>query len=511
MSNSFENDESFFANFEKRTYSYKMPLKIIFKLITDLRILTIERTPPIHKVTKDFYNQYSAIIELIDPFFKNLRKDELIYLFYTFIIQNSKTIEYFLNICDIMNKIIKHFFYFRRLDYNGYIQTRTYKNTYFQQYLIKRSKFENIFNPEKPINKRKLDIDDSTYFKYFPMKCIYIEQKLEKQKLEKQKSEKEKSENPDKEKPDDCLYGKLCPFAHNDNEIYYHPLIYKKISCIHKNINDCDKKEQCHFYHENSEKMESEIDFTDDNIISLISKIQDIYEKASNEQKYMNEEIRSEYYIPSEFNPLTYKTHKCPLNLLCKLPVNQCLNYHDNKNDRRRPFQTYNAEFCENVFNLKAKKLIKGKTCPNNDDCKKCHNKFELMYHPDKFRKIKCPLIKKGRKCENRLICPFIHDDDIEESLNDTETKNKTMIISNAKIIQKYYLKLMNDYYKAAKEYKNELNECYQLHKCPVCHKHIMLKEKSYNICDNGLVCCDECSKMKKKDEFINIKIKLEK
>ena len=489
MSNfGLDNEESFFANFEKRTYSYKMPLKIIFKLITDLRILTIERTPPIYKVTKDFYNQYSAIIEIIDPYFKNLRKDELIYLFYAFIIQNSKTIEYFLNICDIMNKIIKHFFYFRKLDYRGYIQTRTYKNTYFQQYLIKRSKFENIFNPEKPIFKnRKLDIDDSTYFSYFPMKCLYVEQKLE-----------------------DCLYDDLCPFAHCDDEINYHPLIYKKIACIYKNIEDCEKKEKCHFYHENSEKMESEIDFTDDNIISLISKIQDIYEKTSNEQKYINEEIRNEYFIPSEFNPITYKTHKCPLNLLCKLPVNQCLNYHDNKNDRRRPFQTYNAEFCENIFNLKTKKIIKGKTCPNNDDCKKCHNKFEIMYHPDQFRKHKCPLILKGKSCQNRLICPFTHDDEIEESFNETEIKNKTMIISNAKIVQNYYKKLMNDYYKAAKEYKNKLNDCYQLHKCPICHKHIMIKEKSYNICDNGLVCCDECAKEKKEEEFINVKIKLD-
>ena len=77
---------------------------------------------------------------------------------------------------------------------------------------------------------------------------------------------------------------------------------------------------------------------------------------------------------------------------------------------------------------LKIKKLLK-KNCPNNDDCKKCHNKFEMMYHPDLFRKKNCPLIKKGKECENRLICPFNHDDDIEESLNDIEKKNKTMII----------------------------------------------------------------------------------
>ena len=481
-------DESYFTNFENRPYSYKIPLKIIMKLLCKLKIIPIERIPPIKLVTKDYYNQYSAVIELIEPLFKNLKKDELIYLFYTIVYQNIKTTQYFLNICDIMNKIIRHFFYYRRLDYNGFIPTRTYKNTYFQQYLIKRSKFENIFNPEEHIfNKRKLDIDDSTYFSYIPMKCVYIEDKI-----------------------DDCLYGEYCPFAHSNEEINYHPLIYKKIQCKQDNIKDCESKEKCHFFHKKTEKMESEIDFTDENIISLIEKIEDIIQKTLNDQKFINQEIRSEYYIPTEFNPLTYKTHKCPLNLLCKLPVNQCLNYHDNKNDRRRPFQTYNAEFCENVFNIENKKLLK-KKCPNNDDCKKCHNKFEMMYHPDLFRKKNCPLIKKGKECDNRLICPFKHDDDIEESLNDIEKKNKTMIIGNSQLIQKYYLKLMNDYEEAAKKYKNELGEFYHLHKCPICHNHIMLKERSYNILDNDLVCCDKCSEMKKSDEFKNVKLILDK
>jgi hypothetical protein len=134
-----------------------------------------------------------------------------------------------------------------------------------------------------------------------------------------------------------------------------------------------------------------------------------------------------------------------------------------------------------------------------------------MMYHPDLFRKKNCPLIKKGKECDNRLICPFKHDDDIEESLNDIEKKNKTMIIGNSQLIQKYYLKLMNDYEEAAKKYKNELGEFYHLHKCPICHNHIMLKERSYNILDNDLVCCDKCSEMKKSDEFKNVKLILDK
>ena len=482
-----EENESYFFNYEKWPHKLITRLKVVYSNLEKLYILPKKRLPPIKKVTRKYFNDTFPIINILKNYFNYLDESSLIYLHYALITINYCTIEYFINICDIMNSLIKHFNYFLILESNNQIKKRTYKNTYFEHYLIKRGDLEHIFNPDEAFfSYRKLDIDDNMYFSYIPIKCVYVEKKEE-----------------------DCIYREKCPFAHVDKEIYYHPLIYKKILCKNKTTEKCSNK-NCHFYHENSEKMESDLDFDSEVIKNMIKEIKDIIKNSENEQKFYIEELRNKESIPSEFNPLTYKTHKCPLNLLCKLPVNQCLNYHDNKNDRRRPFQTYNAEFCENVFNIENKKLLK-KKCPNNDDCKKCHNKFEMMYHPDLFRKKNCPLIKKGKECDNRLICPFKHDDDIEESLNDIEKKNKTMIIGNSQLIQKYYLKLMNDYEEAAKKYKNELGEFYHLHKCPICHNHIMLKERSYNILDNDLVCCDKCSEMKKSDEFKNVKLILDK
>ena len=33
-------------------------------------------------------------------------------------------------------------------------------------------------------------------------------------------------------------------------------------------------------------------------------------------------------FIPTEFNPLTYKMYRCPLGPICKLDRKFCLNYH---------------------------------------------------------------------------------------------------------------------------------------------------------------------------------------
>ena len=72
-----------------------------------------------------------------------------------------------------------------------------------------------------------------------------------------------------KSKEEDCIYREKCPFAHVDKEIYYHPLIYKKILCKNKTTEKCSNK-NCHFYHENSEKMESDLDFDSEVIKNMI-------------------------------------------------------------------------------------------------------------------------------------------------------------------------------------------------------------------------------------------------
>ena len=477
-----EENESYFFNYEKWPHKLITRLKVVYSNLEKLYILPKKRLPPIKKVTRKYFNDTFPIINILKNYFNYLDESSLIYLHYALITINYCTIEYFINICDIMNSLIKHFNYFLILESNNQIKKRTYKNTYFEHYLIKRGDLEHIFNPDEAFfSYRKLDIDDNMYFSYIPIKCVYVEKKEE-----------------------DCIYREKCPFAHVDKEIYYHPLIYKKILCKNKTTEKCSNK-NCHFYHENSEKMESDLDFDSEVIKNMIKEIKDIIKNSENEQKFYIEELRNKESIPSEFNPLTYKTHKCPLNLLCKLPVNQCLNYHDDKNDRRRPYQNYKAEFCENVMNKG--KPIPNAICPYRDECQKCHNKYEYMYHLDIFRKKLCPFTKKNKNCQNRLVCPFFHDDDKEESLFSIDSLNKTMVNCNSEMIKNYYLKSMNHYFEEGKKYYQELKNKWNLHKCPECHKNNMLFDKSYNQL-NDFFYCDKCiNDIKSNEEYITIKI----
>lgn len=477
-------EDSYFSNCNNWPYKLRTPLKVIFLNLSKLKILPNKRIPSITNVSRDYYNNNSQIIKILKKHFKNLNEGDLIYLYYTFISQNFSSLQYFLNICDIMNTIIKHFFYFRRLEKKNLIEYRKYKNSYFEDYLIKRGNLEHIFNPDEPISEyRKLDIDDKMFFSYIPMKCRFIENKSM-----------------------DCIYGDKCPFAHKNEEIFYHPILYKKIKCWKKK-DKCPNKDKCCFFHENYEKMESEIDFDNETIKKMIEEINNIIIKNENEEKYFIEDLRNENNIPSEFNPITYKTHKCPLNHLCKLNIYQCLNYHDGKNDKRRPFQTYKAEFCENVFNEK-KERIPNKICPFRDTCKKCHNKFEYMYHLDIFRKKLCPFDKRNIKCKNRLLCPYYHKDDSNEIFDENISFNKTMIICNPDVIKEYYFNLMDNYLKEGLTYYRKLKESLNLHKCPECHKNIMLFYKSYNQTNTGYIYCDKCINDKNEDNYENIKVK---
>ena len=109
-------EDSYFSNCNNWPYKLRTPLKIIFLNLSKLQILPNKRIPSITNVSRDYYNNNSQIIKILKKHFKNLNEGDLIYLYYTFISQNFSSLKYFLNICDIMNTIIKHFFYFRRLE-----------------------------------------------------------------------------------------------------------------------------------------------------------------------------------------------------------------------------------------------------------------------------------------------------------------------------------------------------------------------------------------------------------
>ena len=57
----------------------------------------------------------------------------------------------------------------------------------------------------------------------------------------------------------------------------------------------------------------------------------------------------------------------------------------------------------------------------------------------------------------------------------------------------------MDNYLKEGLTYYRKLKESLNLHKCPECHKNIMLFYKSYNQTNTGYIYCDKCINDKNK------------
>ncbi len=141
--------------------------------------------------------------------------------------------------------------------------------------------------------------------------------------------------------------------------------------------------------------METEVDFYSDEIMHLqeiLSSLKLNKEDAKKNQKLEIYIEKKADFIPSEFNPKTYKIYKCPLGSLCKLDKKQCLNYHGNGDKRRNP-KYYKAILCPNLYEKNKRK--ENAKCKYGEKCNNAHNFYEYYYHPDKFRTVKCPQEKK--------------------------------------------------------------------------------------------------------------------
>ena len=191
---------------------------------------------------------------------------------------------------------------------------------------------------------------------------------------------------------------KICFFSHNLTEMLYHPFFYKTILCpkVNKSLNNCTQK-NCFYAHDFKEdfrllpRLEKEeikeliiqciksevfgFNFIH-NLPANLNKIENFTKKHEQYNSSVTKEFISNLIgkresqfkyeiLPSEFNPLTYKIYKCPLEKQCKLDVKLCLNYHDYFDRRRNPREfKYGKKVCKNVFD-KEKKIWKNlKYCP---------------------------------------------------------------------------------------------------------------------------------------------------
>ena len=376
-----------------------------------------------------------------------------------------------------MNSILSHFEYYKKK--NTKIK---YNNSHFDNYLLKRYECSYIFTTylsESDLDCRELKIDNKLYFNYIPIDCVLINNYIH-------------NNNDPRSKQN-------CGFAHNELELKFHPFVYKKFKCKNKN---CKKDYTCPSYHINNDgetkDMETEIDFDSNEIEELKEVLSSLKlirnEKDDNDKEKKIKPKEKIDYIPTEFNPSTYKMYRCPLGSICKLDNKLCLNYHNKKDKRRNP-ELYQAILCPNIFD-ENKKFIKDGKCNLGDECDKAHNLFEYFYHPKKFRTIKCPeedLKRKEKKfCYNRLICPYIHESD-----SDCGENGERMVL-DSELIFNYYKSLMVTYEKSIDSEMSKLKEIKKRYVCYECGIDNALEHNSFCVDVNAQkIICKKCAEGK--------------
>ena len=405
-------------------------------------------------------------IEDINDCFKDLRKNEIAYILYLFSIsEERKNINMIINFFDTMNTILSHFEYYKIKNPNI-----KYNNSHFDNYLLKRYECSYIFTTYlSETDCRELKIDNKLYFNYIPIKC------------------KEKHNNPEEKE--------YCSFGHNEIELKFHPFVYKKFKC---KIPNCKKDSYCNLHHLDNDgqpiDMEIEVDFDSNEINNLQNVLKSLFYQKENDnnkesqKNSLNKQKQKKDFIPTEFNPLTYKRYKCPLGSICKLDNKLCLNYHHEKDRRRNP-DSYHAILCPNLY--KNNKRIKDGNCDLGDDCDKAHNLFEYFYHPDKFRKSKCKQEdpKNGKYCRERLICPYSHESDSDCGENGEKMKLDPDLISD------YYRSLMVNYEKSIDYEMDKLNIIKRRYVCYKCGYANALDKESFLIdVKEKKIICNSCS-----------------
>lgn len=444
------------------------------KIFLSLKLINEDKDFSLKNIDTNFSENYNPLIAVISSTFKHLRKEGA-----TMILRETlnspdysdfSDIEY-LNLFHICDTIIEHLNHFAYLNHNSMLPFRKnmFNNSFFDKFIITKSKFEYFYNEyeisdEKyslemvNSNKRRpLDIDNDGFFNYICYAC--------------EEMEKDKK----------CQFKNACPFAHNDNEILYHPLFFRKFKCRL----DCNNA-NCPYSH--NEQLDTDLNLHNDHrLVKIIDELHNA--------KYFNINslpIENAFYyenLPSEFHPSSYKTVRCPLGNLCKLDRKLCLNYHDNTDKRRKDY-LYKSDPCEYMID-EEEKFDYNKQCPKENYCGFSHNNYEYMYHQDVFKSEKCPNETEDEECKYHLICPFFHKNDKE-----IEEKDKK-IRCDPELLTAYYEDLMENYKIKQNGKLKNLNNIIKNHKCKNCNSYLLEKNEYYLLYINNKlnkVICQSCA-----------------
>lgn len=171
-----------------------------------------------------------------------------------------------------------------------------------------------------------------------------------------------------------CPYKELCLYAHNKEEIDFHPLVYKTRICEGK----CNKSEAtCPYAHG------------------------DLRQRPSNPT--------------NAFNVDTFKVFPCQITMHHNHKI--CEKYHSIQKDRRRDPKTiyYTTEKCQ-------KEHCEDENCPFS------HNEFEFYYHDDRYKTEPCPYLN----CALSFTCPYLHPQDYK-ILEDARVQMEMMELKDKK------------------------------------------------------------------------------
>lgn len=181
------------------------------------------------------------------------------------------------------------------------------------EYVIKEYKTKEITDPTNPIQvkecyadqtdrRRKIMKDVNNIYNYIPKLCEAHKNSI-------------------------AVADDNCQFAHNENEVKYHSLVYKTLFCKKR----CDDP-LC----EKARNLDTDFrriyDYRKIEVVELTIKLEDSDLFKNSLVKYM-----SLIPVPDSFSLDTYKVAPCKLTGFCSQDPHLCLNYHDLKERRRLP------------------------------------------------------------------------------------------------------------------------------------------------------------------------------
>ncbi|CEL97731.1 unnamed protein product [Vitrella brassicaformis CCMP3155] len=206
--------------------------------------------------------------------------------------------------------------------------------------------------------------------------------------------------------PNNCPRGLSCPFAHSKDEISYHPAKYKTRLC---NSKDC-RKQICCFAHEEHELRRFAQSRYSHLILSGAANRANARSDRSPPPSTRTQGTTQDALAvkgasaAADFSFAHFKTQPCR-NKAHAHDRKICPFYHNLRDRRRPPFGQYKAEPCEDHFDLELQSLA----CKKGDACDKCHNRLELLYHPEVYKQRFCATYPDVSRCQRGKFCAFAH------------------------------------------------------------------------------------------------------